>query len=430
MSSQIAIPMADSAITPAILYEPRVGVELMKIHHHAGPAIWLVLTFHAARVAALPSAPAPPRLLDPPSVQDGNFGWSIDARSGKALIGDFWRSAFLYDIQSGRELYRLTGHDTQANDLFGRAVALSDKYAVVGANQAQAAYAFDIATGQELWKFSDPNAPPTFGFGFGISVGVSGDLAVIGDSADSTVSSQAGAVYIYDLLSGQLARTLYPQGASAGQFGVAVDLEDDILVVGAMGARESPRWTGAAYVYDVDTGVRLQTLVPTGPELGFNFGAAVAISGDFALVGAPRSGDGVAYLFNLKTGEQLHKFLPPGLPGIGDFGRSLAIDGKYALIGDWSATVDGVFNAGGAYLFDILTGELVRTLEPNPVEPLASFGFGVALTDNKLLVTQANGSFKVIVEAVPEPTALVYSVGAILVGSCARCRRTYSTKPA
>ena len=177
----------------------------------------------------------PPILLDPPSVQDGNFGWSIDARGGKALIGDFWRSAFLYDINSGRELHRLSGHDTKPNDLFGRSVAMSSKYAVVGANQVQAAYTFDLATGQELWKFSDPNAPPTFGFGFGISVGVSGDLAAIGDSADSTVQSQAGAVYLYDLLTGQLARTIYPQSSAVGQFGVAVDLEDDILVVGAMG---------------------------------------------------------------------------------------------------------------------------------------------------------------------------------------------------
>ena len=55
-----------------------------------------------------------------------------------------------------------------------------------------------------------PIRAPTFGFGFGISVGVSGDLAAIGDSADSTVQSQAGAVYLYDLLTGQLARTIYP----------------------------------------------------------------------------------------------------------------------------------------------------------------------------------------------------------------------------
>ena len=134
----------------------------------------------------------------------------------------------------------------------------------------------------------------------------------------------------------------------------------------------------------------------------------------------PRSGNGVAYLFNLRTGEQLHKFSPPGLPGIGDFGRSLAIDGKYALIGDWSATVDGVFNVGGAYLFDIVTGDLVRTLEPDPIAYLASFGFGVALADNKLLVTQANGSFKVIVENVPEPSASFMSGAAVLVGVFAR----------
>ena len=392
----------------------------MNIHRPIRLLVSLALCGPAASVAALASNSAPPRALDPPSVQDGNFGWSIDASGGKAVIGDFWRSAFVYDFNSGRELHRLTGHDTKPNDLFGRSVALSNKYAVVGANQAQAAYAFDLETGQELWKFSDPNAPATFGFGFGVSVGVSGELAAIGDLADSTVQSQAGAVYLYNLLTGQLARTIYPHSSAVGQFGIAVDLEDDILLVGASGAHEGLPWRGAAYVYDANTGQHLRTLVPSGPGRGDNFGTAVAMSGDLALIGAPRSGNGVAYLFNLRTGEQLHRFVSPGNSGIGDFGRSLAIDGNYALIGDWSATVDGIFNVGSAYLFDIVTGDLVRTLEPDRIEYLASFGFGVALTDQKLLVTQTNGNFNTIVDNVPEPSAAFIVGAAFLVGMFAR----------
>jgi WD40 repeat protein len=395
----------------------------MRINLRIHLMVGLALCGPAASVAALPSNPATLLALDPPSVQDGNFGWSIDARGGKAVIGDFWRSAFLYDFNTGRELHRLTGHDTKANDLFGRSVALSDKYAVVGANQAQAAYAFDLDTGQELWKFSDPNAPATFGFGFGISVGVSGELAAIGDSADSTVLSQAGAVYLYNLQTGQLARTLYPHTSAVGQFGVAVDLEGDTLLVGAMGALESSLWRGAAYVYDADSGQLLQTLVPNGPDRGINFGSAVAIYGDLALIGAARSGSGSAFLFNLRTGEQIHKFVSPGLSGVGDFGRSLAINGNYALIGDWSATVGGLSYVGGAYLFDLVTGDLVRTLQPETIATLASFGFGVALADQKLLVTQANGSFNTIVDYVPEPSVSVMAGAAILVSVFVRSSR-------
>ena len=82
---------------------------LMNIGHRICLMISFALCGPAASVVALPSNSMPQKLLDPPSVQDGNFGWSIDARGGKALIGDFWRSAFLYDVNSDASCIVLPG---------------------------------------------------------------------------------------------------------------------------------------------------------------------------------------------------------------------------------------------------------------------------------------------------------------------------------
>lgn len=341
--------------------------------------------------------------LDPPSISPADFGWELDAHNGKVLIGGFDDYAYIYDIAGGNELLRLQGNDTSHNDLFGRSVALSEDYALVGANQAQAAYVFDAKTGNQIRKFSDPNAPPTFGFGFGWKVALDGDIAVIGDLSDDTKGSDAGAAYIYRISTGQLIRTLYPTASSPilDQFGWGVDIQGDTLVVGAPGTDFS---AGAAFVYSASTGSLLHTLTPN--ESGRGFGKEVAIADDLVMVGkSDLSGHGAAYLFDLNTGELLRKFTSPHPENDALFGDSISFDGERVLIGSWGEYHEDNYWVGSAYLFDVQTGNLLASWLPDELGLSSDyFGHSVAMDSGYLLASSSRaGGAVYIAAAVPEP---------------------------
>lgn len=368
------------------------------------------------------------RELDDPSVTPyDQFGSSIDAHQSKIIVGA-WQggggNAYIYDADSGSELHRLRGNDTRGNDLFGRSVSMNDQYALVGANQAQAAYVFSVETGQQLWKLPDPDAPPTFGFGFGLSTAVSGNIGVVGDLGDDERGTDAGAAYIYDLSSGQLRKKLLAPGPSPllDKFGSSVALEEDYLLVGAPSARGNSSSSGAVYVYD-SAGTFQRELVAFDSEVDA-FGREIAVSGNLALIGAPRYGrSGAAYLFNIDTGDLLRKFLPPDLSAANGFGGSVAFDGRHALIGDPESVFDGRSYVGSAFYYDAISGNLLATLTPeeNP-SSLDFFGRDVDIERNNLFVGSGRDLGRVYIATIPEPSTSILLFCSLLLCSTRRIR--------
>ncbi|MEZ6073099.1 MAG: FG-GAP repeat protein [Pirellulales bacterium] len=94
------------------------------------------------------------------------------------------------------------------------------------------------------------------------------------------------------------------------------------------------------------------------------FGGSVALDGVHALIGAgfdDTNGEnaGQAHLFNVTTGEFVRTFNAP-TPTMNDkFGTRVAIDGDNALIADWRDDDNGDL-AGETHLFDALTGDLLH----------------------------------------------------------------------
>ena len=100
---------------------------------------------------------------------------------------------------------KIVATDLQAGDQFGKSVAISGDYVVVGANgedaggnAAGAAYIFH-RTGTNTWDAgvkivaTDPQAYDEFGK----SVAISGNYAVVGAYGESAGGSYAGAAYIF-----------------------------------------------------------------------------------------------------------------------------------------------------------------------------------------------------------------------------------------
>ena len=153
-------------------------------------------------------------------------------------------------------------------------------------------------------------------------------------------------------------------GAPAGgQLGVAIDVEDDLAVVGA------PGHTGVVYVLRKEGGAWaiLTKLVPNyiahDVALGDRFGADVAISGDHIAVGAPGDdeaeyGAGAVYTFR-RAGEdhwsREDKLFSPNAEFEGQFGRSLDLDGPHLVVGAPREDTPDV-DSGSAYAFRFENG--------------------------------------------------------------------------
>ncbi len=156
------------------------------------------------------------------------------------------------------------------------------------------------------------STPRGAGAQFGHAIAVSGNTMIVGARFDSTTAAQAGAAYVF-VLSGdtwtQQAQLLASDGAAFDKFGQSVAISGDTIVVGAYQANAPLSNNGAAYVFvrSGTTWTQQQKLTASDGTADDEFGNAVAIKGDSIVVGSHfadfggNSSGGSAYLFR-RTG--------------------------------------------------------------------------------------------------------------------------------
>lgn len=230
--------------------------------------------------------------------------WDIGRSNGSHVSGQ--GAAYVFDTSSGQQLRKLTPSDPGVGDWFGRTVALSGNIGLIGApydddiaDYSGSAYLFDVNTGQQLFKLTAPDAANSDQFG--TSVAISGNIALVGAAA---ADNRRGAAYVFDVTTGQLLHKLTASdGVQDDSFG-SVALSGNIAIIGAVEANSD---RGAAYVFDVTTGLELAKLTATDGAIDDLFGS-VAVSGGIAVIGA-NSNDaagenaGAAYVFRVTVPE-------------------------------------------------------------------------------------------------------------------------------
>jgi len=302
-----------------------------------------------------------------------------------------------------------TGFDNpspNANDLFGQSVAIDGGTVLVGAGSdgttgsgSGQAYLYNAATGALSFTLANPT--PAASDNFGQSVSLSGNQALVGAQNDDTGATNSGAAYLFDAATGALQRTFTNPGAPPNlldNFGHAVAISGNRALISAIGDDVGASNAGSAYLFDTATGAVLQTFHNPTAASGDNFGAAVALSGNRALISTINDDTaalnaGAAYLFDTATGALLHTFLNPtpelnnAFGNNDNFGFSVALSGTRALIGSPNDGVNG-FHNGAAYLYDLATGNLLDTLLiPTPNSDTEEFlGSAVALSDDVAVV--------------------------------------------
>jgi len=284
--------------------------------------------------------------------------------------------AHLFDTRTGKVLRTFKSPNPDRGGMFGCALAAVGNRLLIGAYQENppnkpkgvgAAYVFDATTGELLHTLQKP--APTEGDSFGMFAGVLGENFLVSCIHDDTGAKDAGALFLYDSATGELLWAFRkPEPKPNDFFGHSFAAIGDDVVVGRAFENEG---SGTAYLFEGSSGKVLQTFHNPDPSSQRGFAFAVAELGGNVLIGdnnyvPPRADGGVVYLFDRVTGDVLRTFHNPN-PVVNDnFGCTIAAVGGNVLVGANQANVNG-FNVGAAYLFDGSTGVLLHTFaNPTP----------------------------------------------------------------
>ncbi|HEY9405776.1 MAG TPA: hypothetical protein VIQ24_24210, partial [Pyrinomonadaceae bacterium] len=223
---------------------------------------------------------------------------AIVGASEDDVAGNSNQGAAYVFVRSGTawiQQQKLLAGDGAAVDHFGISVAISGDTAVVGAHQDNvganfnqgSAYVFvrsgSLWTAQQQLLATDGSS----GDGFGSSVAISGQTAVVGALHDdvSGVTNQ-GSAYVFartDTGWTQQLRLTAPDGAAGDFFGSSVAISGDVIVAGARGddvGTNTDRGSAYVFVRSGNTWAPPQKVVASDGAAEDEFGSAVAISGE------------------------------------------------------------------------------------------------------------------------------------------------------
>ena len=312
------------------------------------------------------------------------------------------------------ETAKLTASDGAVDDEFGISVAVHGETVVVGAHQdddatngdnSGSAYVFDEPSGG--WADATETAKLTAldaaeNDAFGISVAVHGDTVVVGahkydDDDNGTSIPNAGAAYVFTKpetdandddsedwkdwgslddkgKAGLTAKLIASDAARGDEFGISVAVDDDeeTIVVGAYLDDDTGDNSGSAYVFtqDANSGKWSHTAKLTGPSRGRDnwVGHSVAVVGNTVIAGADKSNisgpdSGAVYLWTV--------------PGWTDIANSDATTTSHTVTGltnrvEYSLqvrAVDKVEGAGAGPPSDVRARPIRRKADRQPAKP-------------------------------------------------------------
>ena len=323
------------------------------------------------------------------------------AISGNTLVvADWWKSngsirpgaVFVYTrIGSTWTLQTtLTASNMGDRDFFGSSVAIEGDTIVVGASgedgpndlleKQGAAYVFErsgsVWSETAILRSPSPDAFDEFGDQVAISQGLiavsapsedSGSIGVTGNPNDDSVSN-SGAVYVYasNATGWEFQAYLKPSNTHASaNFGSALTLDNDTLVVGSIGESSSTTGinsspdllapgAGAAYVFK-KTGMTWSQeayIKASNAEGGDQFGHDIALAGDILAISSQSersnsggvngdqsnnslTGAGAVYVFERNGSSWSQQaYIKSDVPGLDDRFHQVAVEGNRVYVGE------------------------------------------------------------------------------------------------
>lgn len=287
------------------------------------------------------------------------FGYSVAISGTHALVGARLDDIGAFINQGSVSFFQHDGNNwilsqkmTDASaTVFGTSVAIDGNFAVVSMGSsvgigAANVYLFNGATWVLTQKITD--ASGVSGDGFGTAVSISGNRIIIGANKDGVgANTEQGSVSIYQYNGTSwvlMQKITDATGTATAEFGSSVAISDNYAIVGArwenLGAN-TDQGSASIYKYNGTNWVLMNKIVDATGTTGDQFGISVSIAGNYAIIGASSDdvgtnlGQGSASIYNFGgISWQLTQKITDPLGLSGDaFGVSVFISGKYALIG-------------------------------------------------------------------------------------------------
>ena len=376
------------------------------------------------------------------------FGESVAVDGDTLVVGTYFESngegaAYVFRRVGATwsQEARLKASTPNTSDAFGFSVDVSGDTVVVGARgRATRGAAFVFVRSGTTWtQQAELSAEhPDMSDEFGRSVAVDGDTIVVGapyERSDGSAPTDdslpaAGAAYVFTRTGVTWTQQAYLKASNVAaddQFGIAVDLDADTIVVGAHyedsdgsgPANDAMSSSGAAYVFTRSgaTWSEQAYLKASNAGTGDEFGGSVAVDGDVVLIGArdedsdgtgpaddSASDAGAAYVF-ARTGATWSQqdYLKALDVDAGDeFGFRVGLAGDVAVVGalyedsaatgvDGDGSDDSAFASGAAYVFTRTGPVWAPHAYLKASNTGAGDGFGVAVAiDATSIVVGAN----------------------------------------
>lgn len=212
----------------------------------------------------------------------------------------------------------------------------------------------------------------------------------------------------------QIIKSCASDRAADDNFGYSVAIDGNYAVIGAYweshdasGANMLSK-AGSAYIFEFNgtTWTQVQKIVAPDRNVEDLFGATVAISGNYIVVGAYQedenasggatvSNSGSAYIFKNNSGTWAFQQKIVASDRFTDdfFGQSVTIDGQYIIVGAWSEDENAaggatIAQAGSAYIFKNTADVWAQTQKIVASDRAAAdyFGWSVALSGNYAVI--------------------------------------------
>ena len=262
---------------------------------------------------------------------------------------------------------------------FGMTVDIDGNTAAVGASGFRfsdfplpvvCVYTREAANWTKEQCLSEEDEAPNNDDNYGV-IAVSGNTLVVGAALDVTNGVIGGAAYVYvrDGHTWSLQQKLFASDrADFDQFGIAVDVVGDTIVVGAHGDNDEGIQTGAVYVFrrNGTTWTEEQKLKASDAAPDSAFGLSVALSGQTVAIGAPAESSGAlssgaVYVFvnDGTSWQQQGKIKANNVMMNQQLGLSVSVSGDTIvaaapgeLIGEPADDFNNVLSKGAVYIFE------------------------------------------------------------------------------
>ncbi|MBN1953362.1 MAG: T9SS type A sorting domain-containing protein [Bacteroidales bacterium] len=281
-------------------------------------------------------------------------------------------------------------------DEFGFSIDVSGDYAVIGApgtnekSDRAYAYVFHISGGE--WQLTAKlTTSLEVDARFGASVGISGDVIIVGAYLDNKV-------YVYEKPDEgwedmtETAILNRGGGNPDDYFGQALSIEGNTIVVGAVNKDNDFTDAGMAFVFVKPSGgwINMSPTAKLTPSDRFTrdyFGAAVDISNDCVVVGMPKGKDTVYVFMKPSAGwsdmNETAKIAAPEGSSVGEFGHKVGIIGETIAIGDYTENKVYLYQKSGTYWTNV---DYLGVLTPSDGESGDKFGFTLDMNDEYIVV--------------------------------------------